>query len=139
MLTVVISVQVRIVAFMILFLMMIANLTVKPRTPPFRTPVNVMEFVVPFKEVSVVLVTFGAFLFFLGLFIPINYLPLEARSHGMAQSLIPYFVPILNGGSFFGRTIPGVLADKIGRFNMTAIMCYLSGGTHPHGYAIYRC
>ena len=45
----------------------------------------------------------------------------------MAASLVQYLVPILNGASFFGRTIPGILADKVGRFNMTAIMCYLSG------------
>lgn len=41
----------------------------------------------------------------------------------MSPRLQGYVVPVLNSASFFGRTIPGALADKIGRFNMMIIMC----------------
>ena len=45
----------------------------------------------------------------------------------MSRNLAQYMVPILNAVSFFGRTIPGFLADKIGRFNMMVIMCGFTG------------
>ena len=40
----------------------------------------------------------------------------------MSTDLAQYMVAILNAASLFGRTIPGYLADKIGRFNMMVIM-----------------
>ncbi|MCJ1466263.1 hypothetical protein MMC07_004882 [Pseudocyphellaria aurata] len=33
-----------------------------------------------------------------------------------------YLVPILNGASIFGRTVPSALVDKVGRFNMMIVM-----------------
>ncbi len=59
----------------------------------------------------------------MGLFLPINYIILEGVHWGMSYELAQYLVPILNAASFFGRTIPGFVADKIGRFNMMFIMC----------------
>ena len=113
----------RIAAFLILALMIIANLTVKSRIPPFKKPWNIMEFFVPLKELPFDLVTFGSFLFFMGMFLPINYIIVEALHYGMRPSLAQYLVSILNAASLFGRTIPGFLADKIGRYNMMMIMC----------------
>jgi MFS family permease len=37
-----------------------------------------------------------------------------------------YLIAILNGVSFFGRILPGYLADKIGRFNTLLIMIVLT-------------
>ena len=33
-----------------------------------------------------------------------------------------YLIPILNGASIFGRTVPNVIADKQGRFNVMVVM-----------------
>ncbi|KAK5743502.1 MFS sugar transporter [Elasticomyces elasticus] len=110
-------------AFLILALMIVANLTVKSRIPPFKKPWHFKEFVMPLKELPFDLVTFGSFLFFMGIFLPINFLILEAEYFGMKPSLAQYLVSILNAASLFGRTIPGFLADKIGRYNMMVIMC----------------
>ena len=101
-----------------LFLMIIANLTVKSRMPPSKKPWKPIEFIHPLKELTFDLVAFGCFLFFMGMFIPINYIILEAMSLGMSSRLAAYLVSILNAASLFGRTIPGYLADKAGRFNM---------------------
>lgn len=46
---------------------------------------------------------------------PISFVILEARYYGMSPGLAQYLVTILNAASLFGRTIPGFLADKIGR------------------------
>ena len=113
----------RTAAFLLLFLLIIANLTIRSRMPPFKKKFEVVEFVRPLKELPFDLVCLGAFVFFLGMFLPINYIILEGIHWGMAPHLAEYLVPILNAASFFGRTIPGFLADKIGRFNMMLIMC----------------
>ncbi|KAK4955109.1 hypothetical protein LTR10_007303 [Elasticomyces elasticus] len=113
-------------AFLILALMIVANLTVKSRIPPFKKPWHFKEFVLPLKELPFDLVTFGSFLFFMGIFLPINFLILEAEYFGMKPSLAQYLVSILNAASLFGRTIPGFLADKIGRYNMMVIMCFFT-------------
>lgn len=114
-------------AFLILFLMIIANLTITSRLPPQPKPVELMEFIRPLKEVTYDLVAIGAFLFFMGMFLPINYIILEATSHGMKPELAQYLVSILNAASLFGRTIPGYLADKVGRFNTLVFMCFFTG------------
>lgn len=36
-------------------------------------------------------------------------------------------IPIMNGASFFGRTIPNAMADKLGRFNVLIVMVLLTG------------
>jgi MFS family permease len=54
----------------------------------------------------------------MGVFMPFFYLPTFGVAHGMSTQLASYIVAILNGASFFGRVIPGVLGDRVGRLNM---------------------
>ena len=117
----------RITAFLLLALMIVANLTITSRMPPNPKPLVIYEFLRPFTEVTYDLVAFGSFIFFLGMFLPINFIILEAMYYGMSPHLAEYMVPILNAASFFGRTVPGYIADKIGRFNMMCIMCAFTG------------
>lgn len=56
------------------------------------------------------------------MFIPFTFIVVEARSHGISNRLANYLVPILNGASLFGRTVPNAIADKVGRFNIMIIM-----------------
>jgi MFS family permease len=118
---------IRVTAFLILFLMLIANATITSRMTPFKKPWNIRDYLRPFKELPYDLVAFGSFIFFLGMFLPINYIILEAIHYGMSIALAQYMVPVLNAVSLFGRTIPGFLSDKIGRFNMMIIMCAFTG------------
>ncbi|PQE29566.1 major facilitator superfamily transporter protein [Rutstroemia sp. NJR-2017a BBW] len=46
---------------------------------------------------------------------------------GMDANLAQYLLPILNAGSLFGRLLAGFLGDKIGRYNIFIVVCYLSG------------
>ncbi|KAF2501375.1 MFS general substrate transporter [Lophium mytilinum] len=117
----------RIVAFMILGMLIIANLTIKSRLPPKKRAFKWMQFVTPFKDLKFSVLTVACFLFFMGLFIPINFIETQALASGMSLGLAQYLIPILNAASVFGRVIPGILADKWGRYNLNIITSFLSG------------
>ena len=110
-----------------LFLLVIANLTIRPFHPPQPRRVTVSQLLKPITEKEFVLLTLGFFLLTYGFFIPIDYLPAQALSTGMNPNLVQYLLPILNAGSLFGRLFSGFLGDKIGRYNVFVIACYLSG------------
>ncbi|PQE23071.1 monocarboxylate permease protein [Rutstroemia sp. NJR-2017a WRK4] len=116
----------RAVAFIILGLLIIANVTIKSRLPHSRKPFTIMEFIVPLKEPAFVLVTLASFFFFFGTFLPFNFLILQGQSEGMSNDLSNYLIPILNAASLFGRIIPGIIADKVGRFNIMILTTALS-------------
>ena len=70
-----------------------------------------------FKEVHYCLLIGAGFVTILGVFTPLFYLPTYAVEHGMSARLSLYLLAIVNAASFFGRVIPGILADKLGRLN----------------------
>lgn len=45
----------------------------------------------------------------------------------MGTQLAFYLTSILNGASLFGRLTGGVVADKVGRFNMLCVMALVTG------------
>ena len=109
----------RITAFLILGMMIIANLTLKSRLPPKGwTPLKLSDFLKHFKEPKYSVSVIAAFLFFFGMFLPFNFIVVSARRNGMSSSLANYLVSILNGVSVFGRILPGWLGDKLGRYNV---------------------
>ena len=74
-----------------------------------------------------------------GMFIPFTFIVEEAQAHGMSPRLAQYLVPILNAArsvfhyqavsccsltspSIIGRTVPNIVADKVGRFNVMIVM-----------------
>ncbi|KAL9019475.1 MAG: hypothetical protein Q9185_003267 [Variospora sp. 1 TL-2023] len=116
----------RSVAFLLLGLLLYANLTVRSRLPPSPKPWSFMEFVYPFRDPPFSLVVFASFLFFFGMFLPFTFIILSAEHDGMSQRMAEYLVPILNAVSIFGRTIPGYIADKTGRFNTMIVTSFLS-------------
>jgi len=109
----------RITAFLILGMMIIANLTLKSRLPPKGwAPLKLSDFLKHFKEPKYSVSVIAAFLFFFGMFLPFNFIVVSARRNGMSTSLANYLVSILNGVSVFGRILPGWLGDKLGRYNV---------------------
>ncbi|KAM0358931.1 hypothetical protein HYE67_011281 [Fusarium culmorum] len=116
----------RICAFMIMFLLIIANLTVKCFTPPRPQKVSRAQLVKPLREPEFVFCLLGFFFFTFGMFIPIDYLPVQALQAGVDPNFAQYLIPILNAASLFGRIISGILGDRIGRYNIFIIVCYLS-------------
>jgi len=117
----------RIVAFVILGLLIVANLTIKSRLPPRGRPLDVAQFTTPFTELPFLTLVIACFLFFMGLFLPINFIQTQALAQGMSLNMAQYLIPILNAASIFGRIIPGILADRWGRYNLNICMSLLSG------------
>ncbi len=86
----------RTAAFMILGLMIIANLTVKSRLEPRPSPFLIMEFVRPLREPPFLATALASFLFFFGTFLPFNFIILQAQAEGMSAGLADYLLAILN-------------------------------------------
>lgn len=112
----------RICAFLILTLLIFANLTVRSRIAPTKRPFSVWAFFRPLKVPSFSLLAAAVFFFYWGMFIPFTFIVVEAQSHGMSLRLANYLVPILNAASIIGRTVPNAIADKVGRFNVMIVM-----------------
>lgn len=86
----------RTAAFVILSLLIIANLTVKCRVQPVPHALSHEDLIRPFHEMRFVLVVGGfAFLTF-GIVVPINYLVVQATAQGMSLELGQYLISILN-------------------------------------------
>jgi MFS family permease len=134
----------RICAFLILGLWAIAMLTISSNLPHTRKEFNLANYLRPFTEFNfLILLTFCFFLYceppiimfhrntanqgLGGLFVPFDYLVLSAMHNGMSMTMAYNLIPIMNGASFFGRTIPNGLADKYGRFNVLIIMLLFTG------------
>ncbi|KAH8809277.1 MFS transporter, MCP family, solute carrier family 16, member 10, partial [Xylogone sp. PMI_703] len=116
----------RIVGFLVLGLAIVACLTVVPRKNLPKRKGNYL-LLSKFKKPEYSLQVVGTFLVFWGLFTPFFYLPTYSTAHGIDQDLAFYTLSILNAGSLVGRLISGVIAPKIGRFNILTVSSAASG------------
>ncbi|TDZ14528.1 MFS transporter asaE [Colletotrichum orbiculare MAFF 240422] len=117
---------IRAVAFMFLFLLGISCLTITSRLPPRPRPFVFKEYVDGLREPTMGITVVALFLFFWGMFLPFNFVILQARAQGMDENLVTYLLPIMNAVSILGRIIPGFLADKLGRYNVMIIITFIS-------------
>lgn len=116
----------RIVAFTFLALCTITCLTVKSRLPPNRKPFRLTEYTQHFSDFPFMAAVAAYFFFYWGMFLPFNYLIVQAQQNGVSPSLVPYLIPILNAASIPGRVIPGFLGDRFGRYNVMVITSFIS-------------
>ncbi|KAH8906661.1 MFS general substrate transporter [Coniochaeta sp. PMI_546] len=108
-------------AFMILGLLIIANLTVTCRHKPRPTALSKEQMSKPFRERGFLILLAGLFVLNFGIFIPIDYLQIQGLEAGMRPQLAQYLIAILNAASLFGRLLSGLLADKMGKYNVLSI------------------
>ncbi|KAF2731872.1 MFS general substrate transporter [Polyplosphaeria fusca] len=113
--------------FLILLLLIPANLTIRTYQPPRPYAITRDKITKPFKEPPFVLIAAGFFCLSYGFFCPINFIPSEAEASGMDPNLVQYLLPLLNAASLFGRLASGFLADRLGRFNVFVGVCYMTG------------
>ncbi|KAF2135279.1 uncharacterized protein K452DRAFT_281766 [Aplosporella prunicola CBS 121167] len=117
----------RITAFVVLGLLVVTNLTVRSMITHAPKPFTVREYLLPFRELRFSLLVAAMTMFSFGLFLPFNFLVLQAQSIGMSNDLSEYMIAVLNAASFFGRTLPGPAADRFGRFNVMIVTMVLAG------------
>lgn len=116
----------RVVAFMYLALLIIAIFTVQSRLKHTPSRFRLSDLFRPIHELSVSLLALASFLSFLGIFLPYNFLVLQAVHSGMSSRLAGYLLVILSATSIFGRIVPGWLGDRYGCFNVMISTSYLS-------------
>lgn len=123
----------RILGFILVFLLGMANLLVRSRLP--RKKIVSLKKVSPdltvFKDLPFLFVTLGIFLMEWGIFVPLTYITTYVTSHGQSANFGFQILAIMNAGSFFGRFFAGLVADMIGRMNtlicsiaMCVIACF---------------
>lgn len=115
-------------ALVIAVMLAVTNLTVcRNGAIPSQTDLSSTKLKMPFSETPFVILLAGLALVPFGLYTPINYLPTLAIQGGMDTGLAQNLVSAYNGASLFGRIGSGVLADRLGRFNLFIISCYVAG------------
>lgn len=118
---------IRTLGFMFLVLCGISCILIKTRDPPKPRPFKMDDYMRCFREPISALTMLGGFLFFWGMFLPLNYIVLQAQASGISPALVPYLVPLINGISLIGRLVVGALADVVGRFNSMLMITALTG------------
>ncbi|KAF5543998.1 riboflavin transporter MCH5 [Fusarium napiforme] len=117
----------RAVGLMFLAFMAISCVLIKSRTPPKPRPSTLSDYQRCFKEPVILLTMLGGFLFFWGMFLPLNYIIIQAKASGVSSDLVPYLLPLINGISLIGRLTAGALSDIIGQFNCMLIITAFTG------------
>ncbi|EMC93054.1 hypothetical protein BAUCODRAFT_272483 [Baudoinia panamericana UAMH 10762] len=126
----------RVLGFIMLFTLIISNLTLKVRVLPAGR--RKMIDYTALKETPYMLFTIGQTLAFVGLYVPFFYVQSYVIRTGIAKpDLAFYFLSIINAASTFGRIIPGYMADFVGPLNLivpftiiAGILCLALTGAH---------
>ncbi|KAK3192524.1 hypothetical protein K4F52_001323 [Lecanicillium sp. MT-2017a] len=117
--------SVRILGFILLAILATSNLilfcltrsnTNSHHPPPKRSDSARPDLRV-FRDPRFSLCCAGIFLMEYGVLIPLTYIMSYATAHGMSAASSYKLPALLNAGSVAGRVIPGIAADRLGRFN----------------------
>ena len=123
---------VRILALIFLVQLTVANILLRSRLPPppkGSQAASIWPDWKIYKNITFCLTTAGTFFVEWALFVPLSYLTAYALKEGVDLAFSYQILAILNAGSFLGRWLPGIFADKFGRFNamiVTVAICMLS-------------
>ncbi|KAJ8087907.1 hypothetical protein PM082_013458 [Marasmius tenuissimus] len=114
---------VRIVAGICAAILLPASALVRTRFPrrPFNRDISSLVDVEGFKDLGYILFLAASVITMLGTYNPYIFVTVYAESRGFGSTVSIYILSIMNAGSFFGRLIPGALADKLGFFNILSI------------------
>ncbi|KAK7205608.1 major facilitator superfamily domain-containing protein [Myxozyma melibiosi] len=120
---------VRGIGFFMFGLSLICCVFTKSRVPPpgFQKIDFTKTYIRPFSQKPFLLLTIAVFFVFFGAFIPVAFIPSHAVSRGFSRESASYLITIFNAVSILGRIIPGITADRLGRFNTYAVCSFLAG------------
>lgn len=111
----------RILGFIDILLCLIACILVRADLPPSTLATSPHPDFKILAQPAFAFTVLGCFLIEWALFVPLTYITSYAVYEGYTQAFSYQILPILSAGSIFGRWLPGLLSDKIGRYN-TAIL-----------------
>lgn len=82
-----------------------------------------------FRDPCYAVATVGVFFMEWGIFVPITFIVSYAAAHQQDVTQSYTLLSLLNAGSVVGRFVPGLLADKLGRFNIIIVTIAMSAAT----------
>ncbi|THW22493.1 MFS general substrate transporter [Aureobasidium pullulans] len=113
----------RLCGFLSLFLLAIAAVSLRPSGMRRKGNFILLD---AFRNPIYSLQVAAMFMVILGLWTPYFYLANYGLAHGMSPNLAGYLFALINAGSFLGRILGGLLANRVGQFNVVTAACYLS-------------
>ncbi len=117
----------RVLGLVLLVLAVPTNLWLRSRAPRQEGRVaSVWPDLTIFSDRRYAAATAGIFFMEWGLFVPLTFVVSYAVAHGQTMNQAYTLLSLLNASSTVGRFVPGFLADKIGRFNVTIATIALS-------------
>ncbi|CAI7658986.1 unnamed protein product [Penicillium crustosum] len=114
---------IRIIALVCAVTCSIACLTVRTRLPPKKS-VTTVDFKA-LKDIKYASATLSVFFAEFSAFIPIAYITSYTLHAGFDEQLSYAVLVFLNLGAVFGRFLPGLVADRLGRFNAMIMSCLI--------------
>ncbi|KAJ6089858.1 hypothetical protein N7467_005074 [Penicillium canescens] len=115
---------IRIIALLSAILCACACLLLKTRLLPNKKAGASVDFRA-LRDVKYASTTAAVFLVEFAVFIPITYIASYAISVGVDDTMSYLLIPFLNVGAIPGRFLPGLVADRVGRFNVMALTSLL--------------
>ena len=90
----------RVIAFAYLCLLIIPLLTIRSRLTHTHSKVKISGFMIPLTEWCVVVLSLAGFFLFLGIFLPYDFLVVEALAGGISRTSANNLLVILNATGF---------------------------------------
>ncbi|KAL4063341.1 MFS general substrate transporter [Scleroderma citrinum] len=107
---------IRIMAFILAFVVLIANLLLRPRLPTSNVKGGLFNWAA-FKNPAFTCCVIAYNVTLLGLFVPLIYIDLSGQASGLSPNFTFYLIAIANCASLIGRLSSGILADRYGALN----------------------
>ncbi|KAJ7087083.1 MFS general substrate transporter [Mycena epipterygia] len=107
----------RIIGFILIFMLTIANLCIARRLPPTKAAGGLFGWHV-FRNAAFSVYCASNFMVSLGAFTILTYISSSAASVGISRNISLYFVAIINASSGVGRVACGLLGDRLGAMNV---------------------
>jgi MFS family permease len=116
----------RILGFILLALAVPANLWLRTRLPVSGHLQSVWPDFTIFRDRAYAVASAGIFFMEWGIFVPLTFIVSYAVAHGQDAGDSYTLLSLLNAGSVLGRFLPGLVADRMGRFNVIILTIALS-------------
>lgn len=87
----------RVVGFLFLFLLSVSCLTIRSRLPPRPRRFVWKEYAMGLREPAMAATVAAMFMIYWGMFLPYNFVILQAEAQGMSPDLVIYILPIMHG------------------------------------------
>ncbi|CAE6362982.1 unnamed protein product [Rhizoctonia solani] len=126
----------RIIGFILLFILSIAIMTLRRRLPPKKVSGGLLN-LKAFLHIPYTIYVLASVVSFLGLYTVLTYLEVYGTEIGLPEDFAFYMIPIANAASLFGRVGSGVVSDHIGPVN-TLIPSTLVAGVCTYAWPFAR-